>query len=830
VALPQHRHRGDRSAHRRRAVISSIAVSTFLMLASRSAATHGEEPLPAGHSYHGEAFNEGPRQAAYLMPGMAPIQFPTSTSEPRAQALFNQGIAQLHGFWYLEAERSFRGALALDENFAMAYWGMAMANRNTLERARKFIDQADQRKDSVTTREKHYIESLTHFLQAEEDATKREQEEQSCEGKASEGKASEDKASEDKASEDKACEERAKQQSELRESQRRESARQRRLKLIEEMERVLDESPEDIECKALLVAEHWFAKDAGLEISSRYAINALLGEIFEASPQHPAHHYRIHLWDYVRGENALASAAACGSAAPGIAHMWHMPGHTYTGLKRYADAAWQQEASARVDHAYMIRDRVMPDQIHNYAHNNEWLIRNLLLVGRGRDACELAINMISLPRHPQYNTNRKNGSFRYGRQRLMQALVDQEDWEGILRETTSGWLRPVDDEGDTLMRLQWQAIASYLTDQESRGDELTQQLRGLQIRWKESLQSYDESKKGCGLDGKGEAKKNAARSEADRKAAECREQQMDQLRGLVQGRLTESIGLCEATASAVAGRAKAAQRVLRRCGEVRRPFASRLLERAGDLPMALQAADEGVDAGAGEVLPLAQRTWLRWQGGDAAGAAADFESLRSLAARADLDHPLLARLDAYAQSMNMPTDWRLASAAKEDFGPRPDLQQLGPFRWHPYEAPSWTVADTKGQPLSLESFRGRPVVVVFYLGFGCLHCVEQLKALEPEASSLRAQGIEVVAISSEDLEQLNKGVAAYNESLSIPLLADPELRAFSAYRCFDDFERKPLHGTFLIDEQGKVRWQDIGHQPFMDIAFLKDEAQRLLAP
>ena len=45
--------------------------------------------------------------------------------------------------------------------------------------------------------------------------------------------------------------------------------------------------------------------------------------------------------------------------------MWHMPGHILSRLKRYHDAAWQQEASARVDHAHMMRDRVMPDRIHN---------------------------------------------------------------------------------------------------------------------------------------------------------------------------------------------------------------------------------------------------------------------------------------------------------------------------------------------------------------------------------------------------------------------------------------------------------------------------------
>lgn len=62
----------------------------------------------------------------------------------------------------------------------------------------------------------------------------------------------------------------------------------------------------------------------------------------------------------------------------------------------------------------MMRDRVMPDQIHNFAHNNEWFIRNLNHVGRVRDAVDLAKNMISLPRHPKYNSLDR-GSSSFGR-------------------------------------------------------------------------------------------------------------------------------------------------------------------------------------------------------------------------------------------------------------------------------------------------------------------------------------------------------------------------------------------------------------------------------
>ncbi|MEO8495164.1 MAG: hypothetical protein ABI614_08840, partial [Planctomycetota bacterium] len=48
-------------------------------------------------------------------------------------------------------------------------------------------------------------------------------------------------------------------------------------------------------------------------------------------------------------------------------------------------------------------------------------------------------------------------------------------------------------------------------------------------------------------------------------------------------------------------------------------------------------------------------------------------------------------------------------------------------------------------------------------------------------------------------------------------------------RAYDDFEKKPLHGTFLIDSHGMVRWQDISFEPFMDADFLLKESQRLLS-
>ena len=132
------------------------------------------------------------------------------------------------------------------------------------------------------------------------------------------------------------------------------------------LERIIYEYPEDIEAKALLALQLWKNRSSEIPIASHLAVDALLQQVFAAQPMHPCHHYRIHLWDYEKPEVAITSAARCGQTSPNIAHMWHMPGHIFSRLHRYNDAAWQQEASARVDHAHMMKDQVLPDQINNF--------------------------------------------------------------------------------------------------------------------------------------------------------------------------------------------------------------------------------------------------------------------------------------------------------------------------------------------------------------------------------------------------------------------------------------------------------------------------------
>ncbi len=251
---------------------------------------------------------------------------------------------------------------------------------------------------------------------------------------------------------------------------------------------------------------------------------------------------------------------------------------------------------------------------------------------------------------------------------------------------------------------------------------------------------------------------------------------------------------------------------------------------AGDAAEAEKQAVSYLPRHRNETIPLAQTAYIQWKAGKKAAAEKTFAELRKLSGPIDLDTPVFARLKGFAKEQGLPEDWRLPLAKADDTGERPDLDSLGPFRWHPSPAKSWSLPDKDGNVHTLAEYRGKPVVVIFYLGFGCLHCVEQLKAFAPKAEEFEKQGISIIAISTESREALENALKNYNEEqkYAFPLVSDPEYKVFKAYRAFDDFENQPLHGTYLIDAEGLVRWHDISYEPFMEPDFVLKEAARLL--
>ncbi|HZN68528.1 MAG TPA: peroxiredoxin family protein [Tepidisphaeraceae bacterium] len=723
-------------------------------------------PLP-GHSYHGEAFDEGPRRAAYLMGNTGKVKFPVTTKVPLAQQFFEQGVGQLHGFWYLEAERSFRQVAALDPNCAMAYWGMAMANVNNEKRAKAFLAEAQKRKDKagLTKYETMWVDALaTYYPRGNGDE------------------------------------------------------KERRRQYVRKLEAIVQEFPEEIEPKAFLAYQVW-NNDGKLPLTSHQAVDALLDQVFAAEPMHPAHHYRIHLWDAEKAERALKSAARCGQSSPAIAHMWHMPGHTYAKLHRYADSAWQQEASSRVDHAHMARDRVMPYQIHNYAHNQEWLARNLLFVGRARDAAALARNLVELPRHPRHNVVTNGGSAAgMGRDRLIEALSLYDLWEDYVAACDT----VLDADGtpeSKVKRLRYLGVAHFARGDKDKGAAVLSELEAMQASAKQEQEdAADKAADEASRRNEPEEKVDAAAGRA-RRSVRNRRRELDRAIAHVRGQRALFQGDVKA---AVAELGKA---------DLRKDKMAPVHLAAGDKDKAVRLAKEAVDENKNQVYPLAVYVDVLHRAGKVDEAKKAFEQLRPLSSQADLSLPVFARLSSVASEFGHSGDWRPPYKHADDTGERPSLDALGPFRWSPSPAPDFSLPAADGRTVSLADHRGKPLVVLFYLGYGCAHCTEQLNKFAPEAKAFADAGISLLAVSTDSVPDLSKSLNASKTpgEFPFPLASNHDLNVFKAYHAYDDFEKMPLHGAFLIDGNGLVRWQDISAEPLTDTMFLLAEAKRLLA-
>lgn len=739
---------------------SRLPVFAFLCAAAIS---HAADPLP-GHSVHGEAFNEGPRQAAVLISGTGKVDFAITTSKEETRPFFNQGVGQLHGFWYYEAERSFRQVALLDKDCAMAYWGMAMANVNNDTRAKAFVKKASELKPKAGAREKLWIASLETFYK-------------------------EDKR----------------------------DKKQRALDFIRDLEAIVQDYPEDVEAKAFLAWKIWHAKDVA-PISSPQAVDALLDQVFAANPQHPAHHYRIHLWDGSKPARALKSAAQNGQAAPGIAHMWHMPGHTFSKLNRHDDAAWQQEASTRADHAYMTRNWILPDQIHNYAHNEEWLVRTFNELGRAKDAKALARTLIANPRHPKYNKLDK-GSANYGPQRLMDTLVKWELWDELLEVSDSALISPMaDNDALETARLRARGLAFY-----ERKDVAA--LEAVQVRLYElnraALARQKEAAKQAAKKEPTKQPEKNAKPDAGGKVGGRKEGAKPAV-GPAEGALRELAAL----RAVLAGRKDATTALDAAAKDMPKDRAARAWLKQGDRKKVETLLKEWPQ----DLVGNASKTEVLLELGRKDEAKRALEQTGKQAFAMDGDLPVVARLDAAARQLGIQEAWRSNAPSRKDSGSRPPLVSLGSMDWQPPKAPQWQAVTLDGKPVDSATFAGKPHILLFYLGSACGHCMEQINAFGKAAGGFKKAGIRLAAVTLEPISLASR-ITDHTPDKKLPpfdICCDPGLDMFKSFKAYDDFEQEPLHAAVLVDAQGRARWWDVSWEPFKDTDFLLKEAQRLL--
>jgi peroxiredoxin len=224
----------------------------------------------------------------------------------------------------------------------------------------------------------------------------------------------------------------------------------------------------------------------------------------------------------------------------------------------------------------------------------------------------------------------------------------------------------------------------------------------------------------------------------------------------------------------------------------------------------------------GHFLETATYCDLHFAAGDQKKALFAFgESFQSKASMADAMLPVFGRLQGIAKTLNLSPKWQ---RSRPEWTARFALPELkAPSTAHPWELPN-----QEGTLTTLDTYKGKPVVLNFFLGVSCPYCRLQLDKFRPQLDAFRAAEIAFVGITTDELSLVKQATSAAPEIFPFPIYCDPMQKVFRDYDIFDDFENFPMHGTVVLNAEGRIIWRNVGHAPFGDPKALLMEIQRLL--
>lgn len=135
------------------------------------------------------------------------------------------------------------------------------------------------------------------------------------------------------------------------------------------------------------------------------------------------------------------------------------------------------------------------------------------------------------------------------------------------------------------------------------------------------------------------------------------------------------------------------------------------------------------------------------------------------------------------------------------------------------QAPNFTLKDPDGKMIQLDTLKEKgPVIVVFYYGYWCDHCVAQLFGINEDLKRFHELGAEVIAISADPPELTRERFEQYGK-FNFPVVSDPRSEVAEKWSVFqpakDGNPETLFHGTFVVGPDGKVEWADLGDQPFL---------------
>jgi tetratricopeptide (TPR) repeat protein len=312
-----------------------FVTATLLFGQERSLEPHAACAAPPGDTVDPAML----KRPSVIRAGAGKVTQKISAKTPTVQAFYDQGLAYLHSYVWIEAARSFHQALREDPECAMAWVGLARAEQglNRDRQSQEAIAKAKSLEGKATASERRHIALRAQQIEAQLAPPEKETEKHDAYKRAT--------------------------------------------------EKAIAVDPSDAELWILRGnAEEpgpWGRGQAG-------GIGAIA--FYEAAltryPGHlGAHHYLVHAFENVgRHADAAEHAKVYAAAAPQVAHAQHMYGHVLPRLGRWSEALVQFEKADAIEVSYVREEKLRPGDDWHHVHNLQLLGYTYLRLGRTEDA------------------------------------------------------------------------------------------------------------------------------------------------------------------------------------------------------------------------------------------------------------------------------------------------------------------------------------------------------------------------------------------------------------------------------------------------------------
>lgn len=319
-------------------IVLALAILACPLPASSQHASHRLAPIPMDIVERPIALRSGI--------GIAHDRVATSSRE--AQAFYDQGLAYLHSYVWIEAARSFNAALKIDPKLALAHVGLSLAyvELSRPAEANKAIDAARAMTAALPDHDRRHVEARALQMAAEE-------------------------APGDPA---------------------------RLASYRKALDAAIAAHPKDVELVLLRgMAESPDPAERGqgsTAASAAYYLRAMT----MAPEQFAPRHYLTHAYENTgRQKDALDHSAAYARAAADVPHARHMHGHNLRRAGRVHEAIAEFEAADTLHRAYIGREKIPGEYDWHFEHNLGLLGTSLQYVGQMKRAETVLKAAFALP-------------------------------------------------------------------------------------------------------------------------------------------------------------------------------------------------------------------------------------------------------------------------------------------------------------------------------------------------------------------------------------------------------------------------------------------------